>query len=105
MLLDVGLPDMDGREVCRAMRRAGVTVPIVMLTAADNEADTVLGLDAGANDYVTKPFRLSVLLARLRAHLRQGELQRRHGLAIGPYSLPPERQADDRPEPATRRCG
>src|SRR5229473_841100 len=67
VLLDVGLPDMDGHELCREMRRAGITVPIVMLTAADSEADTVLGLDAGANDYVTKPFRLSVLLARLRA--------------------------------------
>ena len=73
ILLDVGLPDMDGRELCRRMRRASVSTPIVMLTAADSEADTVMGLDAGANDYVTKPFRLSVLLARLRAHLRQNE--------------------------------
>ncbi|HEX3861590.1 MAG TPA: response regulator transcription factor [Stellaceae bacterium] len=89
VLLDVGLPDLDGREVCRAMRRAGVTAPIVMLTAADNEADTVLGLDAGANDYVTKPFRLSVLLARLRAHLRQGEFNDDAVLRIGPYSFRP----------------
>jgi len=66
ILLDVGLPDMDGREVCRLMRRNGVKVPIVMLTGADSEADTILGLHAGANDYVTKPFRLGVLLARLR---------------------------------------
>src|SRR5579863_8628083 len=55
ILLDVGLPDMDGRELCRQMRRAGVRSPIVMLTGADSEADTVTGLDAGADDYVTKP--------------------------------------------------
>ena len=71
IILDVGLPDMDGREVCRLMRRNGVTSPIIMLTGADTDADTILGLDAGANDYVTKPFRLGVLLARLRAHIRQ----------------------------------
>jgi len=73
ILLDVGLPDMDGREVCRALRRAGVACPIIMLTAMDGEADTILGLDSGANDYVPKPFRMPVLLARLRAHLRQHE--------------------------------
>ena len=67
ILLDVGLPDMDGREVCRVMRRHGVKSPIIMLTGADTDADTILGLDAGANDYVTKPFRIGVLLARLRA--------------------------------------
>ena len=66
ILLDVGLPDMDGREVCRLMRRNGVKSPIIMLTAAESDADTILGLDAGANDYVTKPFKLGVLLARLR---------------------------------------
>ena len=87
VLLDVGLPDMDGHELCREMRRAGITVPIVMLTAADSEADTVQGLDAGANDYVTKPFRLGVLLARLRAHLRQSELNDDAVLTIGPYTF------------------
>ena len=96
VLLDIGLPDMDGRELCRAMRQAGVTAPIVMLTAADSEADTVLGLDAGANDYVTKPFRLSVLLARLRAHLRQSEHSDEAVLTIGPYTFRPRRQADER---------
>ena len=60
IILDVGLPDMDGREVCRLMRRNGVTSPIIMLTGADTDADTILGLDAGANDYVTKPFRWPV---------------------------------------------
>src|SRR5882762_6214339 len=89
ILLDVGLPDMDGRELCRRMRQDAVSAPIVMLTAADSEADTVLGLDAGANDYVTKPFRLSVLLARLRAHLRQSELNDDAVLTIGPYTFRP----------------
>ena len=89
ILLDIGLPDMDGRELCRRMRGAGVSAPIVMLTAADNEADTVMGLDAGANDYVTKPFRLSVLLARLRAHLRQSEHSDDAVLTIGPYTFQP----------------
>ena len=67
IVLDVGLPDLDGREICRLMRQKGVSAPIIMLTGADTEADTILGLDAGANDYVTKPFSLEVLLARIRA--------------------------------------
>ena len=89
VILDVGLPDMDGREVCRLMRRAGVTAPIIMLTGADTDADTILGLDAGANDYVTKPFRLGVLLARLRAHIRQHERSDDAVFAIGQYSFQP----------------
>jgi DNA-binding response OmpR family regulator len=89
ILLDIGLPDMDGRELCRGMRRQAVTAPIIMLTAADSEADTVTGLDAGANDYVTKPFRLSVLMARLRAHLRQSEHSDDAVLTIGPYTFQP----------------
>ncbi|MBV9827716.1 MAG: response regulator transcription factor [Alphaproteobacteria bacterium] len=89
VLLDVGLPDMDGREVCQRIRRAGNAMPIVMLTAADSENDTVQGLEAGANDYVTKPFRLSVLLARLRAHLRQSDLNDDAVLRIGPYTFRP----------------
>jgi DNA-binding response OmpR family regulator len=89
LVLDVGLPDMDGRELCRLMRRNGVRAPIVMLTGADSEADTILGLDAGANDYVTKPFRLGVLLARLRAQLRQHEQSEDAIFTIGPYSFRP----------------
>lgn len=89
IILDVGLPDMDGREACRLMRRSGVKAPIIMLTAADTDADTILGLDAGANDYVTKPFRLGVLLARLRAQLRQHEQSEDAVFAIGPYSFRP----------------
>ncbi|MEK9672122.1 MAG: response regulator transcription factor [Rhodospirillaceae bacterium] len=89
IILDVGLPDMDGREVCRLMRRNGVSSPIIMLTGADTYADTVLGLGAGANDYVTKPFRLGVLLARLRAHIRQHERSDDAVFAIGPYTFQP----------------
>jgi len=89
VLLDVGLPDMDGREACRLLRRAGVKAPIIMLTAADSDADAILGLDAGANDYVTKPFRLGVLLARLRAQLRQHEQSEDAVFTIGPYTFKP----------------
>jgi DNA-binding response OmpR family regulator len=89
ILLDVGLPDMDGRELCRVMRRNGVRAPILMLTGADGDADTILGLDSGANDYITKPFRLNVLLARLRAQLRQHEASEDAVFAIGPYTFRP----------------
>ncbi len=89
VILDVGLPDMDGREVCRLMRRAGVKSPIIMLTGADTDADTILGLDSGANDYITKPFRLGVLLARLRAHIRQYERSDDAVFTIGPYTFQP----------------
>src|SRR6478672_1409383 len=71
VLLDLGLPDLDGVEVCRRIRRGDAHVPIVILTARHSEVDVVLGLDAGADDYVTKPFRLAELLARVRAHLRR----------------------------------
>lgn len=89
ILLDVGLPDMDGRDVCRLMRRNGVKSPIIMLTGADTDADTILGLDAGANDYITKPFRLGVLMARLRAHIRQHEQSEDAVFTIGPYTFQP----------------
>ncbi|HEX7777310.1 MAG TPA: response regulator transcription factor [Parvibaculum sp.] len=89
VLLDVGLPDMDGREACRLMRKGGLKVPIIMLTGADTDSDTILGLDAGANDYVTKPFRFGVLLARIRAQLRSHEQSEDAVFAIGPYSFRP----------------
>ena len=89
VLLDVGLPDMDGRDLCRLMRRNGVKSPIIMLTGEVSEADTILGLDSGANDYVTKPFKMAVLLARLRAQLRQHELSDEAVFAIGPYTFQP----------------
>jgi Response regulators consisting of a CheY-like receiver domain and a winged-helix DNA-binding domain len=92
ILLDIGLPDMDGRELCKLMRRQGVRSPVIMLTAADSDADTILGLESGANDYVTKPFRINVLLARLRAHLRQHERSEDAVMTIGPYEFHPARR-------------
>ena len=78
ILLDVMLPKMDGFDVCAALRRAGVTTPVIMLTARTQEVEKELGLDSGADDYVTKPFSLRELRARIRAHLRRGarEVQR-----------------------------
>jgi len=89
ILLDVGLPDSDGRDLCRLMRKKGVKAPVIMLTAADTDADAILGLDSGANDYVAKPFRLPLLLARIRAQLRQFELSDDASFPVGPYSFRP----------------
>ena len=89
VILDVGLPDTDGRELCRLMRKQGVKCPILMLTGHDTDADTILGLDAGANDYVTKPFKFPVLLARIRAQLRQHEASEDAVFTIGPYTFRP----------------
>jgi len=89
VILDVGLPDTDGRELCRRMRKQGVKCPILMLTGHDSDADTILGLDAGANDYVTKPFRFPVLLARIRAQLRQHEQSEDAVFQLGPYTFKP----------------
>jgi DNA-binding response OmpR family regulator len=71
VVLDLGLPHLDGLEVCRRMRADGLSVPVLILTARADEVDTVVGLDAGADDYVTKPFRLAELLARVRALMRR----------------------------------
>jgi DNA-binding response OmpR family regulator len=89
VILDVGLPDMDGRELCRLMRKQGVKCPIVMLTGHDSDSDTILGLDAGANDYVSKPFKFPVLLARIRAQLRQHEQSEDAVFTVGPYTFKP----------------
>ena len=89
ILLDVGLPDQDGREACKILRRQKVSAPIIMLMGAATEADTILGLDAGANDCVTKPFRFGVLLARIRARLRQFETSDAAILHFGPYDFRP----------------
>ena len=89
ILLDIGLPDFDGREVCRLMRRSGLRTPVIMLTGAESEADTILGLDSGANDYVVKPFHLGVLLARIRAQLRQHERSEDATFTIGPFNFRP----------------
>lgn len=83
VLLDLGLPDLDGVHVCRTLRKAMPTVPIVILTARDTDVDIVVGLDAGANDYVTKPFSTHVLLARLRAHLRATTVNSTNDLVFG----------------------
>ncbi len=71
VVLDLGLPDLDGLEVCRRLRAARPDLAILILTARGNEFDIVAGLDAGADDYLTKPFRLAELLARIRAHMRR----------------------------------
>ncbi|MEM6535905.1 MAG: response regulator transcription factor [Pseudomonadota bacterium] len=89
ILLDVELPDMDGREACKLMRTKGVRAPIIMLTGQDTDADAILGLDSGANDYVTKPFKFSVLLARVRAHMRSFEQSEDATFDIGPYEFRP----------------
>lgn len=89
ILLDVGLPDIDGRELCKLIRKANVRCPVIMLTAAASDADAILGLDSGANDYVVKPFKLLVLLARIRAQLRQHEQSEDAVFAIGPYTFKP----------------
>ncbi|SDG22243.1 response regulator transcription factor [Pelagibacterium luteolum] len=89
VLLDVGLPDMDGREALKIMRKDGFRAPVIMLTGQDSEADEILGLESGANDYVTKPFRFSVLLARMRAALRQHDQSEDVVFTIGPYSFQP----------------
>ena len=89
IVLDIGLPDTDGRELCRLMRKQGVKCPVLMLTGHDGDSDTILGLDAGANDYVTKPFKFPVLLARMRAQLRQHEQSEDAIFTLGPYTFKP----------------
>ena len=89
LVMDVGLPDMDGREAVKLLRKGGFTAPIVMLTGHDTDSDTILGLEAGANDYVTKPFRFAVLLARIRAQLRQHEQSEDATFQVGPYTFKP----------------
>jgi DNA-binding response OmpR family regulator len=89
VLFDVGLPDMDGREAVKQLRRNGFKAPIVMLTGNTTDADQILGLDAGANDYIAKPFKFAVLLARIRAQLRQHEQSEDAVFTIGHYTFKP----------------
>jgi DNA-binding response OmpR family regulator len=89
VIMDVGLPDLDGREAVKLLRKDGFKNPIIMLTGQASDADTVLGLESGANDYVNKPFRFAVLLARIRAHLRQHEASDDAILQIGTYTFRP----------------
>ena len=89
LLLDVSLPDGDGRDFCKKLRKAGMKTPIIMLTGSAEENDIVRGLDSGANDYIAKPFRLNELLARLRAQLRSFEQSEDAVFTIGPYTFRP----------------
>ena len=89
LILDVGLPDGDGRDLCQRLRRMGLKMPIIMLTGSDEDSDVVRGLEAGANDYIAKPFRLAVLLARLRRQLSSFENSEDAVFPIGPYTFRP----------------
>ena len=89
LVFDVGLPDMDGREACKLLRKSGIKSPIILLTGHVSDSDMILGLDAGANDYVTKPFKFAVLLARIRAQLRQHEQSDDAVFTIGHYTFKP----------------
>ncbi|EAU39706.1 two-component response regulator [Fulvimarina pelagi HTCC2506] len=92
LVIDIGLPDMDGREAVKVLRKGGFKSPIIILTGQDADADTILGLEAGANDYVTKPFRFAVLLARIRAQLRQHEQSEDATFQVGPYVFKPSQK-------------
>ncbi len=100
LIMDVGLPDMDGREAVKLLRKGGFKSPIIMLTGHDTDSDTILGLEAGANDYIAKPFKFAVLLARIRAQLRQHEQSEDAVFTIGHYSFRPAQkllvEEDDR---------
>ncbi|MCI5075523.1 response regulator transcription factor [Oricola sp.] len=92
LIIDVGLPDMDGREAVKLLRKSGFKAPVIMLTGHDTDSDTILGLEAGANDYVTKPFKFAVLLARIRAQLRQHEQSEDATFVVGPYTFKPSQK-------------
>lgn len=89
IVMDIGLPDMDGRDAVKTIRQNGFRAPVIMLTGHDTDSDTILGLEAGANDYVIKPFRFAVLLARIRAQLRQHEQSEDATFQVGPYIFKP----------------
>ena len=89
VIMDVGLPDVDGREAVRILRKNGFKAPIIMLTGHNTDSDTILGLYSGANDYVAKPFRFAVLLARIRAQMRQHDASEDAVFTIGPHTFRP----------------
>ncbi len=92
VILDIGLPDGDGRDYCARLRRQGHSMPIIMLTGANEETDVVRGLDSGASDYVAKPFRASELLARLHAQLRTFDRSEQAVFPVGPYTFRPAKK-------------
>jgi len=92
IILDIMIPGPDGLEVCRELRHSGSNVPIIMLTARDEVGDRVRGLDTGADDYLTKPFQVSELLARLRALMRRGTALRPAVIQVGNLKLIPRRR-------------
>ena len=92
VVMDVDMPDMDGREAVKILRKGGFKAPIIMLTGQNTDSDTILGLEAGANDYVTKPFKFAVLLARIRAQLRQHEQSEDATFVVGPYTFKPSQK-------------
>jgi DNA-binding response OmpR family regulator len=98
IIMDVGLPDIDGRETARSLRRRGFKAPIIMLSGHSTDSDIILGLESGANDYVTKPFRFAILLARVRALLRQYESSENAVLTIGPYTFRPSSKLLHQPD-------
>ena len=89
VILDIGMPDGDGCHFCNRVRRQGRQIPIIILTGSDSEADVIRGLEAGANDYVVKPFRINELLARLRAQLRLFETSEDAFFFVGSYKFSP----------------
>ena len=89
IILDIGLPDGDGRDFCTQIRKLGHMMPIIMLTGATAENDIVSSLDAGANDYIVKPFRANELLARVQAQLRRFDTSEAAVFTIGPYTFRP----------------
>jgi DNA-binding response OmpR family regulator len=104
VLMDVGLPDMDGRDAVRVLRKNGFKAPVIMLTGHHTDSDTILGLEAGANDYVSKPFRFAVLLARIRAQLRSHEASEDAVFPIGPYTFATSTAPDSARFPGTSCC-
>jgi len=98
IVLDVMLPGLNGFETCRRLREAGVWAPVLMLTARDSVADRVAGLDTGADDYLVKPFAFAELLARLRALVRRGDLERPAVLEVGNLRLDPATREGHRGE-------
>ena len=92
VILDVGMPDGDGRDFCANLRRQGHRMPVIMVTGRDGETDIVRGLDAGANDYIAKPFRLNELLARLRAQWRVFDDSDEAAFTLGPFTFRPSKK-------------